>query len=200
MTVNLESQNLILRLWFLLHRDYVLLRNCEDQMYGEKGLTMEQYATLVAIKYLNDPVRPTDVARWMGHSPNSVSMMIDRMVKAGLVRRERSKRDRRVVRLIISSKGENALEPATRAGWEFIQKIMSPLSDEDRHTFARLLEMVRYETMNYLNPGEDIEEMVRNDDKSHVNLRGRLVKRGLTFTPQAKRQGGDKRKIKGKTI
>ena len=194
MTVNLESANLILRLWFLLHRDYALLRGCEDQMYGEKGLTMEQYATLVAIKYLNDPVRPTDVAQWIGRSPNSVSMMIDRMVKAGMVRRERSRRDRRVVRLIITSKAENALKPATRAGWEFIQKIMLPLLDEDRHTAARLLEMIRYETLNYLNPGEDIEEMVRNDDKRHVNLRGRLVQRGLTFTLQAKHQGGKKRK------
>jgi DNA-binding MarR family transcriptional regulator len=163
-------------------------------MYGEKGLTMEQYATLVAIKYLNDPVRPTDVARWIGRRTNSVSMMVDRMVKAGLVRRERDRRDRRVVRLIITSKAENALKPATRAGWEFIQKIMSPLSDEDRQTFARLLETLRYQTMNYLNPGEDIEEMVRNDDKSHVNLRGRLVQRGLTSTPQAKHQGGKKRK------
>jgi len=200
MTVNFESGNLILRLWFLLHRDYVLLRGCEDQVYGEKGLTMEQYATLVAIKYLNDPIRPTDVAQWMGHSPNSVSMMIDRMVKVGLVSRERSRRDRRVVRLTITSKGENALKPATRAGWEFIQKIMSPLSDEDRHTFARLLETLRYQTMNYLNPGEDIEEMVRNDDKSHINLRGRLVQRGLTSTPQAKRQGGEKKKATRKTI
>ena len=200
MTVNFESGNLILRLWFLLHRDYVLLRGCEDQVYGEKGLTMEQYATLVAIKYLNDPIRPTDVAQWMGHSPNSVSMMIDRMVKVGLVSRERSRRDRRVVRLTITSKGENALKPATRAGWEFIQKIMSPLSDEDRHTFARLLETLRYQTMNYLNPGEDIEEMVRNDDKSHINLRGRLVQRGLTSTPQTKRQGGEKKKATRKTI
>ncbi len=196
MTVNLESANLILRLWFLLHRDYALLRGCEDQIYGEKGLTMEQYATLVAIKYLNDPVRPTDVARWIGRRTNSVSMMIDRMVKAGLVRRERSRGDRRVVRLIITSKAENALEPATRAGWEFIQKIMSPLSEEDRQTFARLLETLRYQTLNYLNPGEDIEKMVRNDDKSHVNLRGRLVQRGLTSTPQVKHQGGKK----GKTV
>jgi DNA-binding MarR family transcriptional regulator len=190
MTVDPQSANLVLRLWFLLHRDYALLRGCEDQIYGEKGLTMEQYATLVAMKYLGRSVRPTDVARWIGRSPNSVSMMIDRMVKAGLVRRERSRTDRRVVRLIMSSKAENALKPATQAGWEFIQKIMSPLSDEDRHTLARLLETLRYQTMAHLNPGQDIGKMVINDDKSHINLRGRLVKRGLTSTPQPKRQAG----------
>jgi len=194
MTVDVKSANLILRLWFLLHRDYVLLRNCEDQIYGEKGLTMEQYATLVAIKYLGGCVRPIDVARWMGHSPNSVSMIIGRMVKAGLVRRTRDRIDRRTVHLVATSKAENALKPATQAGWEFIQKIMSPLSEEVRYTLARSLETLRYETLNYLNPGEDIEEMVRNDDKSHVNLRGRLVQHGLPATPEAKRRGGDKRK------
>jgi len=194
MTVNLESQNLILRLWFLMHRDYTLLKGCEDQIYGEKGLTTEQYAVLVAIKYLNDPVRPTDVARWMGRRTNSVSMIVDRMVKAGLVTRERGRRDRRVVHLIITSKGKNALEPATRAGWEFIQKIMSPLSYEDRLTFARLLVTLRYETLNYLNPGKDIEEMVRNEDKSHVKLMERLFQNVLTSSPQAKRQGGEKGK------
>ena len=89
MTVNFESENLILRLWFLIHRAYTLLKGCEDQMYGEHGLTTEQYAVLVTIKYLQNPVRITDVAQWMGRSTNSVSMIVDRMVKAGLVRRIR---------------------------------------------------------------------------------------------------------------
>jgi len=71
---------------------------------------------------------------------------------------------------------------------------MSSLSNEDRQTLARLLETLSYETLNYLNPGEDIREMVIDDDKSHVNLRGRLVQYGLLPTPQAERHGGKKRK------
>jgi len=196
MAVNFESENLILRLWFLMHRDYILLKTCEDRVYNEHGLTMEQFAVLVTIKYLEDPVRVTDVARWMGHSTNSVSMIVDRMVRAGLLRRLRDRRDRRVVHLTITSKGEEALKPATAAGWEFIQKIMSPLSHEDRHTFARLLETLKYETLNYLNPGEDIEKMVRDEAESHTNLMERLILYTLPSTPQAKRQGGKK----GKTI
>jgi DNA-binding MarR family transcriptional regulator len=194
MTVDFESGELILKLWFLLHRDYALLKGCEDQIYGENGLTTEQFSVLAAIKYVGYPVKITDIAQWMGRRTNSVSMIVDRMVKAGLVRRSRDRGDRRVVYVVVTSKGESILKPATRAGWEFIQKIMLPLSYEDRQTFARLLEMMRYETLNYLNPGEDIEEMVRNDDKSHVNLRGRLFKYALVSTPEAKRQGRKKRK------
>jgi DNA-binding MarR family transcriptional regulator len=196
MTVKFERENLTLKLWLLMHRAYISLKGCEDQLYGEKGLTTEQYAVLVTIKYLGEPVKVTDVAQWIGRRTNSVSMQVDRMVKAGLLRRVRDRVDRRAVHLIITSKGENMLKPATLAGWEFIQKILSPLSYEDKHTFARLLEMLRYQTLNYLNPGEDIEEMIRNETKQHANLMERLIQYTLPSTPQAKRQGGEK----GKTI
>jgi DNA-binding MarR family transcriptional regulator len=193
MTVDVKSQNLVLRLWFLMHRDYRLLVNCEDRIYGEKGLTMEQFSVLATIKYIGRPVRPTDIAQWMGRGPNTISMLVDRMVKAGLVRRTRDRIDRRVVHVVSTSKGENALRLAIPAAWEFIQKIMLPLSQADRYTFARLLETLRYETLNYLNPGEDIEAMVVNDDKSHAKMTERLFHDALPSAPQAKRQAGKKK-------
>ena len=193
MTVDKKSQNVVLRLWFLMHRDYRLLVNCEDQIYGEEGLTMEQFSVLATIKYIGSPVRPSDIARWMGRSGNSVSMLVDRMVKGGLVRRTRDRIDRRVVHVVATSKGENALKLAIPASWEFIQRIMLPLSGADRRTFVRLLEALRYETLNYLNPGEDIEAMVVDDDKSHRNMMERLFHDALLSTPEAKRQGGKKK-------
>jgi DNA-binding MarR family transcriptional regulator len=196
MTVNLEPEHLALRVWFLTHRTHELLRRCEDQVFGEYNLTTEQYTVLVTIKYLDDPVRPTDVARWMGRSPNSVSMIVDRMVKAGLVRRIRDRGDRREVRLVITSKGENAIKPATLAGVEFIQKILSPLSYEDRRTLVSLNEVVKDNAFKYLNPGVDIEEMKKNEITNQANLIERLRQYISTSTPQAKRQGGEK----GKTI
>ncbi|KPL20903.1 MAG: hypothetical protein AMJ75_10970 [Phycisphaerae bacterium SM1_79] len=123
-------------------------------------------------------------------------MMVDRMVKAGLLRRLRDRKDRREVRLVITSKGETALKPATLAGWEFIQKILSQVSYDDRHTLMRLLDTLQYETANYLNPGTDIEEIRRNEAKSHDNLMERLVQYTSLAIPEAKRRVGRK----GKTI
>ena len=194
MTVNLNLEHLALRLWFLSHRTHELLRRCEDQVYGEYNLTTEQYTTLAIIKYLDEPVRITDVARWAGRSTNSVSMIIDRMSKAGLVKRVRDRKDRRAVFVTITSKAENALEPATRAGLEFIQEILSPLSDEDKLTFVNLHEVVKYRALEYLNPGVDIEEMQRSEVTSQANLVKRLVQYISPSTPEAKRQGGKKKK------
>ena len=194
MTVNLNLEQLALRLWFLSHRTHELLRRCEDQVYGEYNLTTEQYTMLAIIKYLDDPVRITDVARWSGRSTNSVSMIIDRMVKAGLVRRVRDRKDRRTVFVTITSKAENALKPATLAGLEFIREILSPLSSEDRRTFVNLHEMVKYKALEYLNPGADIEEMQRSEVTSQANLVERLVQYISPSTPDAKRQGGKKKR------
>jgi DNA-binding MarR family transcriptional regulator len=185
MTVNLEHGNLILRLWFMIHHTHDMLKACEDRVFGEHKLTAERYMTLVTIKYLNDPVRPTDVAKWLARSVNSVSMIIDRMVKAGLVRRVRDRADRRVVRLTITNKGEEALKPATLAGWKFIQEIMSPLSYEDKQTVLSLLLATQYGAHKYLKPEEDIEELKRTEAESHDNLLERMSYYLPYSTPKA---------------
>jgi DNA-binding MarR family transcriptional regulator len=194
MTVNFESENLILRLWRQVYQTYTLLKKCEDQIFKEQGLTTEQYGILVSIGYLGEPTRVTDIARWLERSTNSISMIIDRMVKVGLVRRVRSKSDRRVVHLAMTSKGENALKPATLASLEVIRKIMSPLSHEDRLALLSLLGTIKYEILEYLNPGVDVEGMKRNESKQVANVRKWLGEYALPSTPQAKRQGGEKRK------
>jgi len=196
MTVNYESEKLVLRLWYMTHRTSDWLRRCEGQVFGEYKLTKEQYAVLSTIKYLGEPVRVTDIARWLERSTNSVSMIVDRMVKVSLLRRERDRGDRREVRVFITSKGEAVLKPAILAGREFIGKILSPLSHEDRRTLLSLLETVKYKAFEYLNPGVDVEEMRRNEITGQANLVERLVQYTSTSTPEAKRQGGEK----GKTI
>jgi DNA-binding MarR family transcriptional regulator len=193
MTVDVKSENLVLRLWFLMHRDVGLFRRCEDQAYGEKGLTMEQFTVLAAMKYIGHPVGPKNIADWIGRSPNSISMIIDRMVKAGLVRRTRDRVDRRVVNVTATSKAENLFEQAIPASWEFIRKVMLPLSEADKHTLARLLETMRHEALDYLNPGEDIEAMAVNDDKSHTKMMERLFHDAMVSTPQAKRRSGKRK-------
>ena len=194
MEMDVKSENLILRLWFLMHRDVGLFRLCEDQAYGEKGLTMEQFTVLAAVKQIGPPAGIMEIAKWIGRSPNSISMIVDRMVKAGLVKRARGRIDRRAVNVTPTSKAENLFALAIPAGWKFINKVMSPLSQEDRQTLARLLETIRYEAFEYLNPEENIEAMVADDDKGHIKMADRLFHDAMLSTPRAKRQSGKKGK------
>jgi DNA-binding MarR family transcriptional regulator len=194
MKTNFEAENLTLRLWRQVYQTYTLLKKCEDQIFEEYGLTTEQYGVLEAIDYLSGPVKVTDLAQWLERSTNSVSMIVDRMVKAGLVRRIRSTGDRRVVRVVSTSKGEAAVKPATLASLEAIRKILSPLSSEERSTLINLLGTVKYEILKYLNPGVDIKEVKKNELAQAANLKKWLSDYGLLSTPRAKPQGGKKRK------
>jgi DNA-binding MarR family transcriptional regulator len=194
MAENLKSNNLALRVWFMTHRTRDVLSRCEDKVFAKYGLTSEQYTVLATMKSLEDPVRITDVARWLERSTNSVSMIIDRMVKAGLVKRVRDKGDRRAVRLSITSKAEEALKPAARAALDFVQEVTSPLSPEDKRTFVNLHEMVKHKAFQCLNPGVSIEEMRGNDITNQPDLMNRLCQYLSLSAPKARHDGRKKKK------
>jgi len=176
MTAKYESEKLNLRLWLLTHRTHDAIRRCEDKVFAKYGLTAEHYAVLSTMKIVNGPVRPTDLARWLERSTNSVSMLADRMVKAGLLKRMRDRTDRRVVWLVMTNKGEEAIKPAIVAGWNLIHEILSQLPDENKRTFINLLETVKYKAVEYLNPGRDVEKVRRSEVADQTKLIEGLLK------------------------
>jgi len=173
MTEEFKSEGDSVQAFILLHRTRDLIFKCEERVVVEHGSTMEQYSVLLSMQYLDAPIRVTDTARWMARSVNSVSMLVDRMVKAGLVKRTRALKDRREVRLVITSKGEQALELATPGVWKIIQELSSPLSDEDTRTLIRLLESLRDKALEHLNPGKDARAIAVYE----TNEASRLLKR-----------------------
>jgi len=170
MPIKFQFENPDKGVWVLLRQVHNLVFKCEDQVFSEYDLTTEQHGVLMAIKHINSPVRITDIARWLDRSVNSVSMIIDRMVKAGLVRRTRDRKDRRTVFVTITSKAEKAYIPATGAGWKLVQEILSSLSDEDKLTLAKLLETIRDKTYEYLGASGIVEEVRRNEAENMAKL------------------------------
>jgi len=192
MKTNLEVEDMTVRLWRQVYQTYTLLKRCEDQIFEGYGLTTEQFGVLSAIDYFGGPVRVTDIALWLERSTNSVSMIVDRMVKAGLLRRIRDKVDRRAVNVSITSKAETALRPATVASLDAVRRMMSPLSLEEGSTLLSLLETIKYEMIQYLNPEVDIKAVKREEFEQAANVKEWLNEYSLSSTPKTKRQGGKK--------
>ena len=192
--MNSESGNAILRLWRLMHQVRDILMLCEDSIFAEYGITTEQFSVLAAVKSRDGSLRPTDLAYLLERSPNSISMLVDRMVKAGLVKRTRDRRDRRVVNVSLTSKGENALKPAMPASWEFIQKILSPIPYEDIYALANQLETVKCELLGYLNPEMDMTEITKNSITNQPRSYERMIKNIFPSGYKARLQSGKKEK------
>jgi|SRR4030042_801972 DNA-binding MarR family transcriptional regulator len=198
MKKDLGFEELGLRLWRQIYQTYTLLKRCEDEVFEEHGLTTEQYAVLVSIAYLGEPARITDIARWLERSTNSISMIVDRMVKAGLVRRVRDKRDRRVVFVSKTNKAEALFGPATVASFEKIRKILAPIQHRNRLVLLDLLGEVKYGTLKCINPGVDIEKIKKDELKQAASMKRWLTQYGRPPTREARRQGGEKGKTRRK--
>src|SRR5215470_19029589 len=87
----------------------------EDQA-REAGLTHVQHQLLVAIKGHAGPQPPTvgDLAEYMLLRPHSTVELINRAEAAGLVQREPDPEDGRVVRVRLTSTGDQILQTLTQ--------------------------------------------------------------------------------------
>jgi len=121
-------------------------------------------------------------------------MLVDRMVKAGLVRRTRDRKDRRTVLVSMTDKGKAAVDQGFPAGWEFIHKILSPLSYDDQRALASMLETVKCELVGYANPETDKTEIIKKSLTKDPGMYKRMVKRVLPPSDKAKRKRWEQEK------
>ena len=191
---NAKPSLTVLKSWRQIYQTDNLLRQCQDQICAECGLTVEQWAMLLALNYMGGSANPADIAEWLIRSPNSISMIVDRMVKGGLVKRTRDRVDRRVVWVTPTIKGNAALEQAHPAILEFVHRIFQPLSNEDNDTLFDLLGRVKFETLEYSNPGADIKEVKRAESKQVEGIKRWMSRKKTAPTSKAKGQAGGKRK------
>jgi DNA-binding MarR family transcriptional regulator len=193
MAVNAEQENIVLRLWLLLPRVGDALGLCQDLVFGKYGITTEHWRVLACIKS-RGPLRLIDIASLLERGPNSISMLVDRMVKAGLVRRTRDRKDRRTVFVSMTDKGKEAIEPAVPAGWEFMHRLLSPLSYDDQRVLASMLETIKCELAAYLNPEMDMADIIKNSLTNDPHLYKRMLKNILPPGYEGKLKHREKRK------
>ncbi len=174
MPVRFEFRESRLMVWLLCHQCHNLVSRCEEVMSHGKEITPEQHSVLMVMKYADDPVRPTDVARWLDRRKHSISLIVERMEKSGLVKRIRDLPDRRSVRLTMTKKGEEILDQATVRGWKLICEILSDFSEDELQTLARLMDRVREKAFNYLQPGDTIEEIKVNEEQNMARFLSRI--------------------------
>ncbi|HXD81841.1 MAG TPA: MarR family transcriptional regulator [Candidatus Acidoferrum sp.] len=83
-----------------------------DRVAARHGLTPQRYLLLLMIKGAPDRTERstvTDLSRRLHLAQHTVTELVGRTVKAGLIRRTASARDRRVVYLTLTRKGERKL-------------------------------------------------------------------------------------------
>lgn len=134
-----EYSRRIHHMWVLLRQASNLMPKYVEPIFAKVGLTYQQYMVIFTIKLLDSPVTISDVANSLDRSVNTVSTIIERMHKDGLVKRVRDSRDRRTVILRVTREGEEKARSAALPYWNMVEKLLSHFSREELKTMESLI-------------------------------------------------------------
>ena len=125
----------------------------DSEMQEERGITLAWYDVLIHLEDAPDGLGMTEIANRILFSKSGLTRVIDRMEAAGLVRRERPPEDRRVVKVLLTPAGLDALDAARAVHRRGIQEhFVSHLDPAQLQELAAMLQGVR-EHVRPLRPG-----------------------------------------------
>ncbi len=101
------------------------------------GLSMMRAAVLLVLQVRDNNATPTEISQWLLREPHTISALLDRMEKDGLIRRYRDLHKRNTVRVAMTEKGRNAYQQSLAR--ETFHSVMSVLNDEEREQLRHVM-------------------------------------------------------------
>jgi len=137
------------------YRVFQLLRYTADAIHRAReyelkkyNLTPEQAGALVCILSLGNNATQAELSRWLFRLPNSITILINRMEKMGLVKKTPDKKRKNIIRLSLTRKGREAYLQSIK--FEAFYPIIDVLTDEKRRQLQSLLETIRQKVFENL--------------------------------------------------
>jgi MarR family transcriptional regulator, organic hydroperoxide resistance regulator len=116
-------------------------------------LNLNLSATSAAILFLVDAmgkdVTPAKISRMLLREPHSVSGILMRMEKQGLIKRAKNMERKNLIRVTLTTKGDNALKQAMKK--EGIKHVFSKLTEEQRRHLKQSIGILKEAGMKELN-------------------------------------------------
>ncbi|MBI2857797.1 MAG: winged helix-turn-helix transcriptional regulator [Chloroflexi bacterium] len=139
-------------LWLLLVQARDAIRKARQKELNQYGISVRQSAVLSAIEAIGDKATPAEISRWTLREPHSVSEVLNRMEKAGLVQKVKDLDRKNLVRVTLTNKGREVHSKASVT--ECIPTIISRLPPKDRAQLASYLQTLRDEALRFMWSGE----------------------------------------------
>jgi MarR family transcriptional regulator, organic hydroperoxide resistance regulator len=125
-------------LWLLLtHARYAIFRAREKELQ-RYGVSPEQVGLLFVVQALGNKATPAALSRHILRQPHTVSALVDRMARRGLVKKVKDLDRKNLVRVVMTEKGQKTYDLSTKRGP--IHRIFASISPEEKKEFRDTLE------------------------------------------------------------
>ena len=136
------------RLIVLLRSTYDAINRARKKELHKYGISVSEFGVLFFIQAIGNKVTPADISRWMFREHHSVSALLNRMEKRGLITKIKDLERKNLVRVSITEKGKQVYQKSTKSN--IYQRILLSLSEEKRQRLISYLNTLRNEALKEL--------------------------------------------------
>lgn len=137
------------QLWRLLMDTTTLMSKVRQRELRKHKVSSNTAAVLQSIMSLNNSATPAQIARWLIREPQSISGILSRIEKRGMITRSTDSQRKNVLRISLTEKGKHIYEQVSKR--ESVHRMMSYLSKEERQELTRLLTKIQKELVGDTN-------------------------------------------------
>ena len=132
---------------------HIVLKYADAHFYRKTGLSAIKFIVLNALAVNGGSMRPSEIAQWTYRERHNITTLVDRLKRDELVKTNRNRKDRRVVTVTLTDKGQQVLSEATPVSWKIVKEVMTSFSEDDAALLEKQLKVLR---QNAHNGSEDI--------------------------------------------
>ncbi len=129
------------RLPLLLRRAWYGLNQAFRRRIAHLEITPDQF-TVMRTLLENEGIRQRELTELMSSDPNTVASLLERMEKAGLIQREKHRKDRRAHQLALKALGRRKYEEAREIAVAMQAEVIRALPENARASFLEDLAIV----------------------------------------------------------
>jgi len=129
-----------------------IVRNIERHMcyqMEKHGLTMPQFWVLTRLFHAERELKVSEISKSLDLPASSMTEMLDKLEKAGFVKRKRIKDDRRVVVIETTQKSEQLRQKLTHSNLHFFQDFFNKLREDEKQTVLKMIRILREYTRSW---------------------------------------------------
>ena len=128
------------RLWALLHQTRHIIHEALKKDMEPLGVSPRQVAALLIIEAIEKPATPSRIAYWLMRDRASVSVLLDRMERKGLINKTRNLDNKNLIAVTLTAKGKRVYSRIISS--EMVHDMFSALSDEQHQQLMECLDIL----------------------------------------------------------
>jgi DNA-binding MarR family transcriptional regulator len=157
---SLEPENSV---GFLVKRCGIVMTQVAERTFEAHQISFTQWMMLMWLTQ-RPHASPTELSAHLGHDMGALTRMVDELERDGMVRRDRSRQDRRAVEIAVTPEGRRVAHAGKRLMVDLLNELVAPYSKAEVDALISLLQhlLSRLQNAAGLSPPADSESAIPN--------------------------------------